>query len=111
MRKRFGAAKVQIEFIPALSLVVEKSICCKDERTTLFASLSRYLHVTGDVYGRPIQGQKEISCYSSTSGQNIWHVDAGVYVRPSTEPLVSARDDRLSLDSFSRTADHLDAEL
>jgi hypothetical protein len=69
----------------------------------------RYLHLTGDTYGRPIHGQKEISCYSYANSQNLWKVDSGVYIRPS-EPLSSTRDENYNTRSQSKT-DHFDDEL
>ncbi len=73
--------------------------------------LFRYLHVTGDTYGRPIHGQKEISCYSYTNSQNLWKVDSGVYIRPSSEPLSSTRDEDSNTRSQSTKTDHFDDEL
>ena len=32
----------------------------------------RYLHSTGHTYGRPINGQKEISGYPTPTRQNLW---------------------------------------
>lgn len=32
----------------------------------------RYLHSTGHTYGRPINGQREISGYPSPTQQNLW---------------------------------------
>ncbi|UJR37470.1 hypothetical protein I4U23_030173 [Adineta vaga] len=71
----------------------------------------KYLHLTGDTYGRPIHGQKEISCYSYANSQNLWKVDAGVYIRPSSEPLSSTRDENSNSHSQSTTTDHFDDEL
>ncbi|CAF0942110.1 unnamed protein product [Adineta ricciae] len=71
----------------------------------------KYLHLSGDTYGRPIQGQKEISCYSHANRQNLWKVDAGVYIRPSTEPLSSTRDDNSNSRSQSATTDRFEDEL
>ncbi|CAF3511772.1 unnamed protein product [Adineta steineri] len=72
----------------------------------------KYLHITGDTYGRPIHGQKEICCYQYANSQNIWKVDAGVYMRPSTEPLSSTRDDQSnSRPQSSSNTDHFDDEL
>jgi hypothetical protein len=69
------------------------------------------LHVTGDTFGRPIQGQKEISCYSNANSQNHWKVDAGVYIRPSSEPLSSTCDEDCHARSKSTKTDHFDDEL
>ena len=71
----------------------------------------RYLHLTGDTYGRPIHGQKEISCYSYPNSQNIWKVDAGVYIRTSAESVSSTRDDQSNSRFQSTSADHYDDEL
>ena len=68
----------------------------------------RFLHLSGDTYGRPIHGQKEISCYSYENNQNLWKVDAGVYIRPS-EPLSSSGDNPSNIRSSS--FDHFDDEL
>jgi hypothetical protein len=73
-------------------------------------NLFRYLHVTGDTYGRPIHGQKEISCYSHANSQNLWKVDSGVYIRPS-EPLLSSQDEYSNKRSQSTKTDHFDDEL
>lgn len=70
----------------------------------------RYLHLSGDTYGRPIQGQKEISATSYANNQNLWKVDAGVYIRPSSEPLSSTRDEN-SRQSSTSHQDHFDDEL
>jgi hypothetical protein len=67
--------------------------------------------LNGDTFGRPIQGQKEISCISYVSNQNLWKVDAGVYIRPSSEPLSSARDEHSNTRSQSSKTDHFDDEL
>lgn len=73
--------------------------------------LFRYLHLTGDTYGRPIHGQKEISCYSYPNSQNVWQVDAGVYIRPSSEPLSSGDNPTNIRSSSSSSFDHFDDEL
>ena len=31
-----------------------------------------YLHITGQTYGRPIAGQKEVSAVSYTAKGNLW---------------------------------------
>ncbi|XP_072029403.1 stromal cell-derived factor 2-like [Amphiura filiformis] len=41
-----------------------------------------YLTVTGDVFGRPIHGQKEVSCYATPNSSNYWKAVEGVYVKP-----------------------------
>ena len=32
----------------------------------------RYLHITGQAYGRPIAGQKEVSAVAAKSQANLW---------------------------------------
>jgi len=44
----------------------------------------KFLHVSGDVYGRPIQGQYEVSAYSYRNAYNLWQVLEGVYIKPVT---------------------------
>jgi len=44
---------------------------------------NHYLHVTGDAYGRPINGQREVSGYSSLSEQNYWTVAEGIFIKPT----------------------------
>ena len=46
----------------------------------------RYLHVNGERYGRPIEGQAEISCTTRQSRSTDWIAAEGVFVKPSTEP-------------------------
>lgn len=48
----------------------------------------KYLHVSGDSYGRPIPGQLEVSGYSYPNQNNLWRADQGVFIKPS-EPLVT----------------------
>jgi len=52
-----------------------------------------YLHVTGDSYGRPIQGQREVSGYHSPSELNYWKAAEGIFVKPS-EPLQKVNSPR-----------------
>ncbi|XP_076437682.1 stromal cell-derived factor 2-like [Babylonia areolata] len=42
-----------------------------------------YLHVSGNSYGRPIHGQKEVSGYPSPSEMNYWQAAEGIYITPS----------------------------
>ncbi|KAI0228508.1 Stromal cell-derived factor 2, partial [Lamellibrachia satsuma] len=42
-----------------------------------------YLHVTGDAYGRPIHGQKEVSGYQSPTDLNYWRAAEGVFIKPT----------------------------
>ena len=41
-----------------------------------------YLHITGDQFGRPIQGQKEVCGYSMVNEGNQWKAAEGIYVKP-----------------------------
>ena len=47
----------------------------------------KYLHVTGDSYGRPIQGQYEVSAYSHANSNNLWRVQEGVYIKPNEQTI------------------------
>lgn len=42
-----------------------------------------YLHMSGDTYGRPIHGQREVSAYPSPSDLNYWQAAEGIYVKPT----------------------------
>ncbi|XP_005111764.1 stromal cell-derived factor 2 [Aplysia californica] len=42
-----------------------------------------FLHVSGDTYGRPIHGQREISAYPSANDLNYWQAAEGIYVKPT----------------------------
>jgi len=45
-----------------------------------------YLHVNGDVYGRPIQGQREVSGHSNPNEKNYWQAAEGIYIKPAPKP-------------------------
>ncbi|KAL3853892.1 hypothetical protein ACJMK2_013191 [Sinanodonta woodiana] len=45
-----------------------------------------YLHVTGDTYGRPIHGQREVCGYPSPNELNYWQTMEGIYIKPSESP-------------------------
>ncbi|CAF2996838.1 unnamed protein product [Rotaria socialis] len=83
----------------------------KDGIRLKHVATDKYLHLTGDTYGRPIHGQKEISCYPNANNQNLWKVDAGVYVRPSSEPQLSIPNNEFNAHSQSIYTDHVDYEL
>ena len=58
----------------------------RDESVRLKHELTgKYLHVTGDTYGRPIHGQLEVCSYSYPSQLNLWRVLEGVYIKPSEQ--------------------------
>jgi len=48
-----------------------------------------YLHVSGDTYGRPISGQREVSGYSSLSDHNQWKAAEGIFLKPTDAGLES----------------------
>ena len=57
----------------------------RDEAVRLKHELTKkYLHITGDAYGRPISGQLEVSCYGHASQLNLWRVNEGVYIKQSS---------------------------
>lgn len=39
--------------------------------------------MSGHAFGRPIQGQKEISAYSNADRNNLWKAMEGVYMEPA----------------------------
>lgn len=64
----------------------------RDESVRLRHELTKkYLHVTGDSYGRPIHGQLEVSAYSYANQLNLWRVLEGVYIKP-TDPQLLVND-------------------
>ena len=48
-----------------------------------------YLHVTGDTFGRPIGGQREVSGYSSANDLNQWKAAEGIFMKPTDAGLES----------------------
>jgi len=48
-----------------------------------------YLHVSGDAYGRPISGQREVSGYSYASDLNQWKAAEGIFLKPTEAGLES----------------------
>ena len=87
-------------------VVTGKSVPCSSSLSVSRWIPFRYLHLSGDTFGRPIHGQKEISAFSYANSQNLWKVDAGVYIRPSAEPLSS-----IGADLFVGRGDHIIDEL
>lgn len=43
----------------------------------------KYLHITGDTYGRPIHGQLEVSAVPYANSYNLWQVNEGIFIKPS----------------------------
>lgn len=41
-----------------------------------------FLHITGDTFGRPIHGQKEVCGYANPHPSNYWRTVEGVYMMP-----------------------------
>jgi dolichyl-phosphate-mannose--protein O-mannosyl transferase len=58
---------------------------------------NHYLHVTGDTYGRPISGQREVSGYSSAGDMNHWIAAEGIFIKPTDGGLESQRPGTASL--------------
>jgi dolichyl-phosphate-mannose--protein O-mannosyl transferase len=44
---------------------------------------NKYLHVTGDSFGRPIHGQLEVSATSYANSYNLWQVNEGMFIKPN----------------------------
>ncbi|KAI3373766.1 hypothetical protein L3Q82_022353 [Scortum barcoo] len=47
------------------------------------------LSVTGEQYGRPIHGQREVHAMSSPSQHSLWKAMEGIFMKPSESPLGS----------------------
>ncbi|XP_033103200.1 stromal cell-derived factor 2-like [Anneissia japonica] len=45
----------------------------------------KYLTVTGEVYGRPIHGQREVCAQGSPNSNTYWKAMEGVYIKPNEE--------------------------
>jgi dolichyl-phosphate-mannose--protein O-mannosyl transferase len=50
---------------------------------------NKYLHITGDTYGRPINGQFEVSCFPYANQLNLWKVMEGIYIKPSSDQSIN----------------------
>ncbi|KAM6954148.1 stromal cell-derived factor 2-like protein 1 [Aplochiton taeniatus] len=46
-----------------------------------------YLSVTGEQFGHPIRGQREVHAMSSANQHNWWRAMEGVFIQPSLDPL------------------------
>lgn len=46
-----------------------------------------FLSITGEQYGHPIRGQREVHGMSSPNHHNYWKVMEGVFIQPSSDPL------------------------
>lgn len=44
-----------------------------------------FLHATGDSFGRPIHGQREISAYNYANDLNYWRAAEGIFVKPTEQ--------------------------
>ena len=47
--------------------------------------------MNGDVYGRPIQGQREVSGHPHTNEKNYWQAAEGIFIKPAPKPNTEAR--------------------
>ncbi|NXE11672.1 SDF2 factor, partial [Lophotis ruficrista] len=54
-----------------------------DEVRFQHASTDVFLSVTGEQYGRPIHGQKEVHGMAASSQNNYWKVMEGIFMQPS----------------------------
>jgi len=43
----------------------------------------RYLHISGDTFGRPIHGQSEVCAYAYPNDMNYWKAAEGVFLEPN----------------------------
>ena len=56
----------------------------RDDQVRLkHSTTGKYLHVTGDTYGRPIHGQYEVSATSYANSYNLWQVNEGIFIKPT----------------------------
>ncbi|KAJ0068247.1 hypothetical protein NL108_018205 [Boleophthalmus pectinirostris] len=46
-----------------------------------------FLSVTGETYGHPIRGQREVHGMSSPGPHALWRTMEGVFIQPSAEPI------------------------
>ncbi|XP_069617327.1 stromal cell-derived factor 2 [Ranitomeya imitator] len=59
----------------------------RDEEVRLkHASTSVLLSITGEQYGRPINGQREVHGMTYASPHNYWKVMEGIFMKPSEPP-------------------------
>ncbi|KAM8865427.1 stromal cell-derived factor 2-like protein 1 [Synchiropus picturatus] len=49
-------------------------------------STNVYLSVTGEQYGHPIRGQREVHAMNTANQHNWWRTMEGVFIQPSQEP-------------------------
>jgi len=54
-----------------------------------------WLSLSGNTYGRPIFGQLEVVCSSSSDSSSNWRTAEGVYVQPTVKAGVSVEHDEL----------------
>ncbi len=54
---------------------------------------NKYLHVTGDTYGRPINGQLEVSASSYGNSYNLWHVNEGMFIKPNINSHINSHSE------------------
>ncbi|XP_050393842.1 stromal cell-derived factor 2 [Patella vulgata] len=58
----------------------------KDQVRFRHVVTEHYLHVSGDTFGRPINGQREISAHPSPNNLNYWQAAEGIFVKPAPDP-------------------------
>uniref|UniRef100_A0A3B5KNM6 MIR domain-containing protein n=1 Tax=Xiphophorus couchianus TaxID=32473 RepID=A0A3B5KNM6_9TELE len=46
-----------------------------------------FLGITGEQYGHPIRGQREVHGMSTPNQHNLWRTMEGVFIQPSQDPL------------------------
>lgn len=60
-----------------------------------------YLHITGDQFGRPINGQREVSGYSYPEAANEWKATVSPVLIGSSWRLVTIHDTKLNFLSIA----------
>ena len=57
----------------------------RDDKVRFKHTLTKkYLHISGETFGRPISGQSEVSAYTYTEPGNEWKAMEGVYIQDSS---------------------------
>jgi len=68
----------------------------REERIRLKHKVTgNFLHITGDTYGRPIHGQREVCTYPSPNEHNYWRAAEGVFIMPTDNSLHGNSHDEL----------------
>ena len=74
---------------------------------THFFPLHRYLHITGDQFGRPIQGQREVSGYSYPETGNEWKAMVRLSYLSSFQMTVESNNAIIAIDMPSDWLENL----